>query len=66
MEPITFKEKVDYIKKGGYNNCPKCKSENITGGHIQADADYAWRVVDCENCTASWREVFTLTNIEDN
>lgn len=45
--------------------CPKCKSENITADTMEHDSDSAWRVVTCDDCGFSWREVFVFSHNED-
>jgi hypothetical protein len=66
-DKLTEKQKTDYVE-GGYNACPKCLSEDISGGNIEADANYCWRPVECKNpeCEHEWTENFTMTSIEDD
>jgi len=45
--------------------CPKCESENITGGNVDIDATYAWQSVWCNECHYEWRDVFKLCGVED-
>lgn len=52
-----------YIRDGG-NRCPHCRSNNISGRHIETDDASAWRVVECEDCEKSWTEVFTMTSMD--
>ena len=65
MPKLTEKAKTDYVN-GNYNSCPHCGSESITGGHIEADDNFCWRPVNCDDCEESWTETFTMTSIEDD
>jgi len=58
---ITKKEKEDYLKNP--NQCPKCKSTNISSDDFESDTSIAWRDVSCNDCTAYWKELFNLTDI---
>ncbi len=57
---------VEEYKAAGGEQCPVCKSTNITGRTPEFDTLSVWRVVDCDDCSSEWREVFTLTSIEPN
>ena len=45
--------------------CPCCGSENVTGGRFECDAGSAWQPVDCEECGASWQDVYVLNGYEN-
>jgi len=47
-----------------FYHCPKCKSENISGGHVEIDSDCAWQTVTCENCWYDWNEVYNFVRAE--
>ena len=53
----------EYMDEGG-NVCPFCRSRNISGGDFQADCDYAWRDVECDDCDGVWVEDFKMVNYE--
>ena len=54
----------EYISNVG-NKCPYCRSANIRGTDFETDDGIsAWRVIECEECEKSWRDVFNLTSIE--
>ena len=55
-------EKQKYLKSP--NHCPKCGSENINSGTIEADGSSAWSNVTCEDCNAVWKDIYKLTDIE--
>ena len=50
-------------KEHSGNQCPFCKSHDITGGNFHADDMIAWRYVDCKACQRSWKEEFDMINI---
>ena len=58
----TFKRK--YLEKSG-SLCPFCESSGLNSGPIQADGPVAWAEVECEDCGASWRDVWSLTDIAE-
>ena len=64
MNKLTENQKVAYIGSGGVR-CPHCKSENITGSHIEVDSTSAWQDISCDDCEMEWRDIYTLTDIED-
>ena len=41
--------------------CPKCNSDNIDSGQVQTDVGSAWRTSECEDCGATWKEVYTFS-----
>ncbi len=64
---LTVYQKKGYVEKGG-TWCPFCGSMNIVAQEpFLADANQAWRTVRCLTplCEQAWREVYTLTEIED-
>jgi len=61
---MSLSPEQKYIKSGG-SKCPVCDSTSITGcGSIELD-DGAWQNVECENCGATWTDIYTLTGITD-
>ena len=47
------------------NRCPVCDSEDITEHQpFNAQNLLAWRDIECLDCKAVWREMFTMQNID--
>ena len=53
-----------YLVLGG-KYCPNCQSESIVAGPVEVDGRSAHTEVECEECHATWQEVFTLTGIDN-
>jgi hypothetical protein len=47
-----------------FYHCPLCKSENISGGHVEIDSDSAWQPVTCDDCGYDWNEVYNFARAE--
>ena len=45
--------------------CTKCERDNISGGFVEVDANYAWQKISCPDCGNEVREVFKLCGVED-
>lgn len=60
---LSVEQKKDYLS-GKSGQCPKCKSLNIVGEHIEVDGQTAWQEVSCSNCEFIWNDIYTLTDIE--
>jgi RNase P subunit RPR2 len=60
---INAKIKETYLHDP--ESCPKCKSTDIEGDSAEFSFNQAWRDVTCNNCGEFWRELFTLTDIEE-
>jgi RNase P subunit RPR2 len=60
---LTKKQKEQYLKNG-YGTCPKCKEYGIEGGMLEVDGKVAWQDLTCLECGFSWRDEYTLSNIE--
>jgi len=56
----AFKRK--YLEKSG-SLCPFCESSGLSSGPIQADGPVAWAEVECEDCGASWQDVWALVDM---
>ena len=56
--------KKKYLEKSG-SLCPFCESSGLNSGPIQADGPVAWAEVECEDCGASWQDVWSLTDITE-
>jgi C4-type Zn-finger protein len=54
-----------YLATSGMK-CPKCLSENIEGiGPRVMDGNWMTNVVKCNDCTYKWKDIYTLTDIEE-
>ena len=51
-----------YIKSRG-THCLYCKSEDITAGEHDADADYISQYVSCNECEKCWIEIYKLDDV---
>ena len=59
------KEQVDkYLKNGGIR-CPKCGSDELQCSSMNYDAGVAWQDVTCEGCELEFRDLYTLTGVEE-
>ena len=58
-------EQMDEYLKSECSICPICKSEDISGDHVQVDdgADKAYRDICCLACGSSWTETYSVTSI---
>ena len=59
-EPTPFEK---YQRTRG-NRCPLCQGQHITAHPFNADDLEAWRDVECLECEETWREMFTMQNID--
>ena len=55
---LTPAQKENYLKNPYH--CPKCDSENISGRGLNADCDYAWQRITCEDCHFEWDDIYVL------
>jgi len=63
VKGLTAKRKRSYLRRGG--NCPYCGSYAITGDSVDIEGAGASQEVSCQECGRSWRDVYTLTNVEE-
>ncbi len=49
-----------YVEGGG-NHCPACENGDIKGGFVEVLTGEAWQHITCNNCKASWHDIYTLT-----
>ena len=59
---FTKRQVREYIRGGG-NQCPHCKSEEIEAGQSDFEAGVCWQVVRCPACGESWHDVYHLVAI---
>ena len=64
QKPKPLMGQRTYLKHGG-GKCVACGSKNIEGGPMEMDGTSAWCVVDCNDCGASWKDVYKLTGYTD-
>lgn len=55
-EPLTQKE---YLENP--NHCPKCGGENIIGNEVTIESGAAFQFVGCNDCDATWTDVYVLS-----
>lgn len=60
---MTEAQKLAYQKNP--NECPFCKSKDLDARMFNADGESAWRDVACCGCNREWRDVYTLTDVEE-
>ena len=60
---LTNEQIQHYLENS--DRCPVCKSEDITGQGVNTDIGIAWQDVSCNECCEQWKDVYTLTGIED-
>ena len=54
--------KRKYLEKSG-SLCPFCESSGLSSGPIRADGPVAWAEVECDDCGASWQDVWALVDM---
>lgn len=59
---LTPEQKAAYLADSG--KCPICGSSAIVGDEIQADGSKHYQTIECNDCDASWVDVYTLSDIE--
>ena len=49
---------------GGYTDtcCPNCQSEDVVGGSIEVDDGCCCQAMTCENCDATWENVYAFSS----
>jgi len=63
-QPLTEQQKAAYLEVRGAC-CPRCQSDEISGGHVEINDGFAWQNVDCKACGAEWQDVYSLTSVDD-
>jgi transcription elongation factor Elf1 len=61
---LTIERKEQYLKSMGIY-CPFCGSDDISAGPLDADYGQAWSNVECQNCKRVWKDIYTLSDIEE-
>lgn len=52
-----------YIKRPTF--CPYCEADGVISHNIKPEYDFAWTVVECQECHKRWKEIYSLTAIEE-
>lgn len=60
---LTEQQKTEYLNCS--SQCPVCHSDDICAERIEADGESAFGEVECNECGKRWRDVYTLTSVED-
>lgn len=58
-EVIEQMTEAEYVAGGG-QECPYCRSRDITAGSFDSDLDSAWQAVECLSCEKTWQDVYRL------
>ena len=59
---FTKEQKEKYLADSGF--CPFCGSDQITGEHLEVESESAWQPISCNVCDKTWKDVYTLTDVE--
>jgi len=59
---LNLEVREKYLRTRGVR-CPFCGSERIEGGSFEGDGDTVWQDVECQACTRSWRDLYSLSDI---
>jgi DNA-directed RNA polymerase subunit RPC12/RpoP len=55
----------EYLEAGAVK-CPNCLGEHIEGtGSLEMDGNWITRVIKCNDCTYRWKDIYTLTGMEE-
>lgn len=52
------------VEKMMDNICPKCGSDEITGGFVETGDGVAIQKLSCNVCNAIWRNIYDLSAVE--
>ncbi len=58
----TKMTEAEYLATG-FNRCPKCGSDCISGEDLQVDGKIAWGVNQCLVCEATWTDEYKLVGM---
>lgn len=62
MEEQKLKLKIKkYLKES--HRCLNCRSENIEGAFVNVDAGGAAQDISCNDCGATWTDMYQLTDV---
>ena len=60
---LTTEQKKKYIEQP--YSCPYCGSADITGTKRNSDYNQVWDTILCGECDKTWKDIYTLTDIEE-
>ena len=52
------------VNEYDYTVCPQCKSSDINGEKFESDSNTAHQPCSCNNCLATWDDLYILTGYE--
>ena len=61
---LTPEKKQEYIASP--HHCPYCKSDDLTITDKNSDYNQVWHDILCESCDKTWKDIYTLTDMEEN
>ena len=59
---FTKKQKEKYLKARKWK-CPKCHSDNISGGEIEFVDKKVTQEAVCNDCGCAWQDIYTLSEV---
>ncbi len=60
---ITAADAKKYVEQGGVV-CPFCGTIDISAGRFDASDCVAWSNVECQECGATWQDIYRLDRME--
>ena len=54
---------VEYTLKNG-QLCPYCLDQNVEGGPVTIDNCKAYQSITCQDCEATWMDIYELTHLD--
>lgn len=64
MSQLTQAQKGKYVNEARGGCCPFCGSHSIAGEEWDCNAGESWQNVSCDDCSETWRDVYTLKYVE--
>lgn len=61
---LTPEQKMEYLARNG-TRCPYCGSDSLEGRDIAPEGMEYAQVVACLDCDKTWRDIYTLNDIEE-
>lgn len=62
MKKLTVTQKRKYIKNS--SKCPFCNSDSIEADSLDMEGDAVFQDIFCNECRASWRDMYKLVEVE--
>ena len=60
---LNKRKEKEYVASGG-GECPGCGSNKITAGNMEMDGTQAYTQVVCNECDATWQDIYRLVSID--